>query len=105
MGIPVESRWRISWHVQELRGNKGTAMAGIAEPAFDRDSMARWYARRDMETDAGVEQIYYFPTNAPAREIRFLEVNRFISEVADPEPIDFGVNIGDADGLRCSFWM
>jgi len=72
--------------------------AGIAETAFDRDGLARWYAKRHLATDAGVEQIYYLPANAPPREIRLLEVNRLISETADPEPIDFGVDIGGADG-------
>ncbi len=62
--------------------------------AFDRDSLARWYAQRHLETDPGVERVYYLPTSAPPREIRFLEVNRLISETTPPEPIDFGVDIG-----------
>ena len=66
------------------------------ETAFDRDSQADWYARRHMEIDGGVDRILYLPTNAPAREIRFLEVNRMISETTRPEPIDFGVDIGSA---------
>lgn len=36
-------------------------------------------------------------TNAPPREIRFLEVNQMISETTPPEPIDFGVDIGSAE--------
>lgn len=71
---------------------------GIAGTTFDRDELARWYSKRHLETDAGVEQIYYLPTNAPPREIRLLEVNRLISEMADPEPIDFGVDVGGAEG-------
>jgi hypothetical protein len=69
-------------------------MPGATETALDRDSLAQWYARRHLDTDTGVERIYYLPTNAPPREIRFLEVNRMISETTPPEPIDFGVDIG-----------
>jgi hypothetical protein len=47
-----------------------------------------------MDIDSGVMQIHYLPTGADAREIRFLEVNRMISETTPPEPIDFGVDIG-----------
>jgi hypothetical protein len=64
--------------------------------AFDRDSHARWYARRHLDTDDGVVRILYLPRDAPPREIRFLEVNTMISETP-PEPIDFGVNIGGED--------
>jgi hypothetical protein len=69
-------------------------MPGTTGTAFNRDSLAQWYAQRHRETDTGVERIYYLPTNAPPREIRFLEVNRMISETTPPEPIDFGVDIG-----------
>ena len=72
-------------------------MPGTTGTAFDRDSLARWYAQRHLDTDTGVERIYYLPTNAPPREIRFLEVNRMISETMPLEPIDFGVDIGSAN--------
>ena len=71
-------------------------MTATAE-TFDRDNLARWYARRHLDTDAGVERILFLPKNAPPREIRFLEVNRLISEMTPPEPIDFGVDIGGAE--------
>ncbi|MHB1559162.1 MAG: hypothetical protein ACYC61_17045 [Isosphaeraceae bacterium] len=72
-------------------------MPGTTATAFDRDGLAQWYAQRHLETDTGVERIYHLPTNAPPREIRFLEVNRMISETTPPEPIDFGVDIGSAN--------
>jgi len=61
---------------------------------FNRDSMARWYAKQHLLTDPGVVSIYYLPRNAPEREIRFLEVNKLIGEQTDDalEPIDFGVD-------------
>ncbi len=68
-------------------------MPGATETAFDRDSLARWYARRHMDIDDAVIEIHYLPTDAPTREIRFLEVNGMISETT-PEPIDFGVDVG-----------
>ena len=64
--------------------------------AFDRDTLAAWYARRHMDIDEGVVKILHLPTNAGPREIRFLEVNQMIPETT-PEPIDFGVNIGGED--------
>jgi hypothetical protein len=75
-------------------------MPGTTETAFDRDSFARWYARRHFDTDTGVVQIYHLPTNAPPREIRLLEVNQLISEMTPPEPIDFGVDIDGAEAHR-----
>ena len=74
-------------------------MAGSIEIAQDRDHLARWYAARHMETDQGVLSIRYLPTDAPPREIRFLEVNGMISETSTPEPLDFGVDIG-SDNAR-----
>lgn len=63
---------------------------------FDRDSMARWYAKQHIKTDPGIRAIYYLPANAPEREIRFIEVNDLIGERSDDtlEPIDFGVDSG-----------
>jgi hypothetical protein len=72
-------------------------MASATETTFDRDELAKWYAKRHMDIDDGVMQILYLPKNAPPREIRFLEVNRMISEMTSAEPIDFGVDIGGAD--------
>jgi hypothetical protein len=72
-------------------------MANPTETVFDRDRMAARYAKRHRETDAGVVEIYYLPTNAPEREIRFLEVNRLIAETTPLEPIDFGVDVGGHD--------
>ena len=72
-------------------------MPGTTDATFDRDRLARWYAQRHLDTDTGVERIFFLPTNAPPREIRFLEVNRMISEMTPPEPIDFGVDIGGAE--------
>jgi hypothetical protein len=70
-----------------------TQMSKKTQP-FDRDTMAKWYAKRHLDTDTGVMEILYLPTNAPPREIRFLEVNSEITETADLEPIDFGVDVG-----------
>lgn len=72
-------------------------MLGTPGTTFDRDSLARWYAKRHMDIDNGVVQIHYLPTDAPPREIRFLEVNGMISETTPLEPIDFGVDVGGAN--------
>lgn len=72
-------------------------MANSTETTFDREGLARWYAQRHLDIDSGVMSIRHLPTNAPEREIRFLEVNRLISETTPVEPVDFGVEIGQSD--------
>jgi hypothetical protein len=63
---------------------------------FDRDGMAKWYARQHVTIDPGIRKIYYLPRNAPKREIRLIEVNELLAELSDDalEPIDFGVDTG-----------
>ena len=63
---------------------------------FDRDAMAQWYANQHVKTDPGIRSVYYLPTNAPEREIRFVEINELIGDRDDDtlEPIDFGVDTG-----------
>jgi hypothetical protein len=63
---------------------------------FDRNAMARWYAEQHIKTDPGIRSVYYLPTSAPEREIRFIEVNELIGDREDDalEPIDFGVDTG-----------
>ena len=69
---------------------------------FDKEQMARWYAGRHLETDPGIQAVYYLSAGAPDREIRFLEVNELMAvRDNDPlEPIDFGIDIGGADAHR-----
>jgi len=66
---------------------------------FNKDEMARWYAKRHLTTDPGIQTVYYLPAGAPEREIRFLEVNDLLAVREDDplEPIDFGVDIGGVD--------
>jgi hypothetical protein len=80
-----------------VRSKKCGATTETMPPMFDRDAMANWYANRHFQTDSGVVEIHYLPKEAPPTEIRFLEVNRLISEMTDLEPIDFGVDIGGAN--------
>ncbi len=63
---------------------------------FNRDSMAKWYARQHLKTDPGIVSVNYLPKNAGEREIRFVEVNNLIGDRTDDslEPIDFGVDAG-----------
>jgi hypothetical protein len=58
--------------------------------------MARWYAKEHLKTDPGIVSVYYLPTNADDREIRFVEVNNLIGDRSDEilEPIDFGIDMG-----------
>jgi len=63
---------------------------------FDRDSMAKWYAKQHLKTDPGIVSVHYLPKNAGEREIRLIEVNDLLRERTDDalEPIDFGVDTG-----------
>ena len=63
---------------------------------FDRNSMARWYAKEHLKTDPGIASVHYLPRNADDREIRFVEVNILIGDRNDGvlEPIDFGIDTG-----------
>jgi len=63
---------------------------------FSRDSMANWYAKQHLKTDPGIRSVYYLPTDAPDREIRFLEINELVADRYDDtlEPIEFGVDTG-----------
>ena len=63
---------------------------------FDRDSMARWYAKEHLKTDPGIETIHYLPNGAGDREIRFIEINTLLADRTDDalEPIDFGIDRG-----------
>ncbi len=69
---------------------------------FNRDDMARWYAKKHLKTDTGTRSIYYLPRDAAEREIRFVEINDLMAvRESDPlEPIDFGVDIGSKSAHR-----
>jgi len=58
--------------------------------------MANWYAKQHLKTDPGIRSVYYLPTDAPDREIRFLEINELVADRYDDtlEPIEFGVDTG-----------
>ena len=69
-------------------------MTTATDTAFDRSGMARCYADRHRTFDPGVIDIYHLPTDAPAREVRLLEVNSLIPDTTNAlEAIDFGVDI------------
>ena len=63
---------------------------------FSRDSMACWYAKEHLKTDPGVVSVYYLPTDAGDREIRFVEINQLMGDRNDAslEPLEFGVDAG-----------
>lgn len=63
---------------------------------FNRDSLAKWYARQHIKTDPGICSVFYLPKNSPDREIRLLEINELVGDRNDDtlEPIDFGVDRG-----------
>jgi hypothetical protein len=63
---------------------------------FNRESWAKEYAEAHLKTDPGISTIYYLPTGADEREIRFVEVNQMITSRTDEalEPLDFGIDMG-----------
>ena len=70
------------------------------ENGFNRDSMARTYAARHLNTDSSIREIYYLPESAPEREIRIVEINDAIFERNENplEALDFGVDIDSQNG-------
>ena len=73
----------------------------MANVVFDPLKLARSYAQRHYKTDAAIQRVVYLPSSASDREIRLVEVNGSIAEQSPPlEPIDFGVDIGGAEGHR-----
>lgn len=72
----------------------------MSQNHFNRDKLAQWYAEKHLKTDPATREIFYLPNGSPEREIRLLEINDQIAERhEDPlEPIDFGVDIGSAEG-------
>ena len=72
---------------------KKTSRSPAPKSNFDRDGLASWYAKRHFDTDNGVVRIFCLPTNAPLREIRFLEINKLIPATTPLEAFDFGVDI------------
>ena len=72
---------------------------------FDRDSTARWYAGENLKTDPGIVAIHYLPSNAEEREIRFVVVNKMLSERTDDylEAIDFGIDRGTSNEHKLVF--
>ena len=77
-------------------------MSTVHSTTFDRDSWAQWYARQHLKTDPGITAVYYLPTGADERDIRLVEVNTMIGERLDDrlEPIDFGIDFGEATEHR-----
>lgn len=74
----------------------------MTKKQLSRDVAARSYANRHLKTDPGIREVYYLPTGAPEREIRFVEINEQIANrERDPlEPIDFGIETNGATALR-----
>jgi hypothetical protein len=63
--------------------------------AFDRDSMATWYATQHLKVDEGITEVVYLPTNAGEQEIRFLEINADMLDADDSlGPVSYGVDMG-----------
>lgn len=74
----------------------------MSTSTFNRSEMAAWYAEQHLKTDPGVQAVLYLPTNAPEREVRFIEINHLLGERTDDslQPIDFGVETEEESSHR-----
>ncbi|AGA25006.1 hypothetical protein [Singulisphaera acidiphila] len=65
---------------------------------------AQWIARRHFAIDKGISQILYLPSEAPAEEVRLLEVNELahIPENAPIEAVDF---MPDIEGVTYQLFV
>ena len=63
---------------------------------FNPSAWASSYARRHLQTDPGIREVFYLPGGAPEREIRLVEVNELaaVTELDSFDPIEFGVDRG-----------
>jgi hypothetical protein len=66
----------------------------------DRDTVSRWLARQHFAIDPGIAEIHYLH-DAPADEIRFVEINRLLP-IPDPQNgqfafVDFALDIDRVD--------
>lgn len=68
-------------------------MTDAAHAVFDREQLVHWYAEQHRSIDKGVVSIFHLPENAPAREIRLLEVNWQVPAMTPLVAIDFGVEM------------
>jgi len=59
--------------------------------SFNRDQMARFYAKQHLKTDPGTILVLYLPQNADEREVRLIEVNNLMGDRNDNAffPISF----------------
>lgn len=59
--------------------------------ALTAKRFAAWIARRHLASDPGVREVLYLPANAPAKEIRLLEVNVSLKvpEAEKAEPLEY----------------
>jgi hypothetical protein len=73
-------------------------------PDISPADFAHWIARRHFNIDKGIVRIFYLPTNAPAREVRLLEVNDLaaIPEEAPVVAMDF---MPDVEGVDFSLFV
>lgn len=62
-----------------------------------RDEVAKWIAAKHFIADSSIREIWYLPREAPADEIRLLEVNdRFVVNDETVEAIDFDLSVKGA---------
>jgi hypothetical protein len=71
---------------------------GTAPVTFNnRDEVAAWVAKKHLNVDSGIQEVWYLPQESPAEEIRLLELSdRFAGIESKAEPIDFGLDIEGA---------
>jgi hypothetical protein len=77
---------------------KGQVLPQRPPKGGNPQQFAEWIAKRHMNADKDIQQVWYLTTGSPEYEIRLLEVNEQLGEMSGPlEPLDFGL---DVDGTR-----
>lgn len=70
------------------------AMPAERPASGDRDAVARWLAIRHLATSAELTDVYYFPHQSPAGDIRLLEVNDLSDSGEERvQSLDFGFDV------------
>jgi len=60
----------------------------------NRDQVAEWVARQQMDTDGSIQQVWFLPTGTNLAEIRLLEVSeRYTGDPDELHPVRFWIDV------------
>ena len=97
--LPDEEWYSYLDKLDEASRRRRNRVDASAEPiSSNRDDVAAWVASKHRIVDSSIREVWYLPNNAPADEIRLLEVNdRLAGPETTAEAFEYGL---DVEGAR-----